>query len=314
MLDQAEHDPKTHAPGNSLWPIGFAIGVAVALVGLLVSWWIVAVGVVVLAFFAAAWVYDVSRERKPKPVEMPAPPKAGEQIVRPALGEQEATRKGFLAAMTLGLGAAIGAIVTVPSLVFAGVPPFRKNEGFTDMNVDLGPLENFPVDQWMQTSFNISPTKGSVADRTAYVRYNGVLENPETRKPEPSFTILSNRCVHLGCPVQANGPLDEAAKKELGAGLRKVAMTPVLPAGFGCPCHGGQYDIEGNRTAGPPVRALDRYAYDIRDGRVYLVGIFSVNEVAGTGKDAEMGRYRLAAPGIHIDGVEQILYPFIPPS
>jgi menaquinol-cytochrome c reductase iron-sulfur subunit len=314
-LDQSEHDPKTHAPGHSLWPIGFAISVAVALVGLLVSWWIVGIGCVLLVFFGAAWAYDVSREHRPKPVEPPTPPKAGEQIARAPVGEQPATRKGFLGAMTLGLGAAIGAIVTIPPLVFAGVPPFRKGEGFTDMHVDLGPLENFKVDQWFQTSFNIEPLEGDVADRTAYIRYNGLLPDPETKRPEPSFTILSSRCVHLGCPVQANGPRDDKAKQEMGAGLRKVTMTPVLPAGgFGCPCHGGQYSSEGNRTAGPPVRALDRYAYEVRDGKLYLVGMFSVNEVEGTGKDAVMGKYRLAAPGIHIDGVEQILYPFIPPS
>jgi hypothetical protein len=89
-------------------------------------------------------------------------------------------------------------------------------------------------------------------------------------------------------------------------------MVPVSPAGgFGCPCHGGQYDSEGNRTAGPPVRALDRYAYEIREGRIYLVGKFSVDGVDGTGADATMGKYRLAAPGIHIDGVSQILYPII---
>ena len=34
----------------------------------------------------------------------------------------------------------------------------------------------------------------------------------------------------------------------------------MQPAGFGCPCHGGAYDTEGNRTAGPPVRSLDRFA------------------------------------------------------
>ena len=144
-------------------------------------------------------------------------------------------------------------------------------------------------------------------DRTAYVRFNGLL------KGEPSFTIISNRCVHLGCPVQANGPTDPKPK-EVAAGRRKVMLTGVLPAGFGCPCHGGQYDTEGNRVAGPPVRALDRYAYKVKDGRLRLVGAFSVNEVDGTGKDAIMGKYRLAQPGVHIDGFEQILYPFIPPS
>lgn len=314
-MDQSEHDPKSHAPGHSVWPIGFAVGIAVALIGLVVSWGIVAIGVVLVVLFGAGWAYDVSREHKPKPVAPPSPVKAGEQIVRPAISQQEATRKGFLAAATLGLGAAIGALVTIPSLVFAGVPPFRKGEGFIDMDVDLGPLENFTEGKWFQTSFNITPEKGDVADRTAYVRYNGLLRNEEKKREEPSFTILSNSCVHLGCPVQANGPIDESGKMELLAGQRKVEMVPVSPAGgFGCPCHGGQYSSEGNRTAGPPVRALDRYAYEVRKGRIYLVGRYSVDEVEGTGADATMGRYRLAAPGIHIDGVSQILYPFIPPS
>ncbi len=154
------------------------------------------------------------------------------------------------------------------------------------------------------------PEHGDVADRTAYVRFNGLLVG------EPSFTILSNRCVHLGCPVQANGPTTPDERRTyLRAGQEGRRYTPVLPAGgFGCPCHGGQYDTEGNRTAGPPVRALDRYAYKIADGRLRLVGAYSVNEVEGTGKDANIGKYRLAQPGIHIDGIEQILYPFIPPS
>ena len=74
----------------------------------------------------------------------------------------------------------------------------------------------------------------------------------------------------------------------------------MLPAGgFGCPCHGGQYSTEGNRTAGPPVRALDRWAYKVVDGRLRLVGAFSVDEVEGSGSDATMGSYRLAQPGVH---------------
>ena len=104
-MDQSEH---SHAQAFSLWPIGVAVGVAFALVGLLVSWWIVAVGVVIMVLFGVAWIYDVVRERKPPPAAAAAPA-AGEQIARASVGEQETSRKTFLAATTLGLGAAIGA-------------------------------------------------------------------------------------------------------------------------------------------------------------------------------------------------------------
>jgi quinol---cytochrome c reductase iron-sulfur subunit, bacillus type len=249
----------------------------------------------------------VTRERKPQSAAASAPA-AGEQIARASVGEQETSRKTFLSAMTLGLGAAIGAIVTIPPLVFAGLPPFKKGEGFVDIDVDLGPLDIFNEGEWLITQFNMRPELGDVAERTAYVRYNGELEG------EPSFTIISNRCVHLGCPVQPNGPTTPERQRTYLAGRRKVTHTPVLPAGFGCPCHGGQYDTEGNRTAGPPVRALDRWAYKVADGRLRLIGAYSVDDVEGSGADASIGAYRLAQPGVHVDGVSQILYPFIPPS
>ena len=303
-MDQSEH---SHAQAFSLWPIGVAVGVAFALVGLLVSWWIVAVGAVITVLFGVAWIYDVMRERRPEPVA--GPQAAGEHVARASIGEQEATRKTFLSAMTLGLGAAIGALVTIPPLVFAGLPPFKKGEGFIDIDVDLGPLDTFDEGQWLITQFNMNPELGEVAERTAFVRFNGLA------KDGPSFTILSNRCVHLGCPVQANGPTTPEEQTTYLAGRRKVTYTPVLPAGgFGCPCHGGQYSTEGNRTAGPPVRALDRWAYKVVDGRLRIVGAYSVDEVEGSGRDATMGSYRLAQPGVHIDGLSQVLYPFIPPS
>jgi Rieske Fe-S protein len=91
-------------------------------------------------------------------------------------------------------------------------------------------------------------------------------------------------------------------------------MIPALPAGgFGCPCHGGQYDSEGNRTAGPPVRALDRYDFSIVNGRLILGPPFSVAKVVGEGKNATIYKYKLTGPGQHVDGVEQILYPIQPP-
>ena len=92
-----------------------------------------------------------------------------------------------------------------------------------------------------------------------------------------------------------------------------MAITPVASvSGFQCPCHGGAYDSEGNRTAGPPVRALDRYQFLIKDGNLVLGTPYSVGKVEGTGADAVIEAYSLADPGQHVDGPEQIFYPYIP--
>ena len=85
--------------------------------------------------------------------------------------------------------------------------------------------------------------------------------------------------------MQPSGPIFEDRKKvEKTAGGQEVTIIPTQPAGFGCPCHGGQYDTEGNRTAGPPVRALDRYEFSIVNGRLVLLGGYSVAKVDGEGR------------------------------
>jgi Rieske Fe-S protein len=147
-----------------------------------------------------------------------------------------------------------------------------------------------------------------VSRRTAYVRYNGPAENGQ-----PSFTTVFSRCVHLGCPVQPNGPTREDEVVEVG-GDWDVTLTPVTPAGFGCPCHGGAYDAEGNVTAGPPVRSLDRYQFSIVDGRMILGRLFSVGTVEGTGADARIMQYNRSYPGVHVDGWERWLYPIPVPG
>jgi len=115
----------------------------------------------------------------------------------------------------------------------------------------------------------------------------------------PSFTIISNRCAHLGCPVQPGGPIFEDKKKTAtSSGGEEVTIIPMLPAGgFVCPCHGGAYDQEGNRVAGPPVRALDRYDFEVDSGRLVLLGTYSVAKVDGTGAGAKIFKYKLQNPG-----------------
>jgi Rieske Fe-S protein len=308
-----------HEPTPTIWPVGFAIGIACIFIGLILSPIVVAVGAVLAAIFGFLWIRDVTRGVRTvpeRPAEEPEPEPAAPAIpaqrggaAMPEPGEGEVIRyprSKFLEATTLGLGALIGVVVTAPVLGFTVLPPFIK-QGHD--KIDAGAIEDFPENKYVIVTFLLKPEDGEVSRRTAYVRNNGFLDDA------PSFTILSNRCVHLGCPVQVNGlPLDDQAATEVNEGQRVLRIPTAAAAGFGCPCHGGQYDNEGNRTAGPPVRALDRYEFEIVDGRLLLGKTYSVSEVDGTGAEAQIHSYPLAGPGMHVDGPESLLYPVQPPK
>lgn len=62
------------------------------------------------------------------------------------------------------------------------------------------------------------------------------------------LTAFSAVCTHLGCVVAF-----KASEKI-----------------FVCPCHGGQYDDEGNVIAGPPPKPLERLAVKIEDDKIVL--------------------------------------------
>ncbi len=301
MSDSGNH---THVPGPSLWPIAFAIGVACLLLGLVLESMLVgAIGLVLAVVFGLLWARDVSRDvRGDVPEIEPEARAATPSVARAASTEPlpAYTRSRFLEASSIGVGAAIGAIVTIPVLGFTVLPSFTNVE---ENDVDLGPLENFPVGTYVIASYLSDPKAGEVSRRTAFVRNNGFTDGGEV-----SFTILYSRCVHLGCPVQPNGPIDEAAKKEIDG----VELRPVLAQSFGCPCHGGLYDAEGNRQAGPPVRSLDRYTFSIKDGRLILNEHYAVGSVSGTGASATISAYPWAVPGVHVDGAEAWLYPIVP--
>ena len=135
-----------------------------------------------------------------------AAPPSGE--APPALTEAEEEelaaerypRNKFLELTTLGLGAVIGGVVTLPIVGFAILPAFTDQER---EGVDLGPTDNFPENEWREATYLLDPAQGEVSCRTAFVRYNGLYEDL------PSYTIISNRCVHLGCP----GPGERSEKR-----------------------------------------------------------------------------------------------------
>jgi menaquinol-cytochrome c reductase iron-sulfur subunit len=309
-VDPHGGDEGANHPAPTIWPVGFAVGIACIFVGLILSTVVLVVGAVLSALFGFLWVRDVTSAYRAEPEPAPVPPIPAHKA-EPAISELSEgeiiryPRSKFLEAVTLGLGGVIGGVVTVPVLGFTVLPPFIK-QGHPD--IDVGALDDFPEGKFVITTFLLDPKQGEVSRRTAYIRNNGLLDG------KPSFTTLSNRCVHLGCPVQVNGlPLDDQKKTETRNGLEVDRIPTAAAAGFGCPCHGGQYDTEGNRTAGPPVRALDRYEFLIDNGRLLLRKTYSVAKVDGEGADARIHKYPLAGPGQHIDGIEAWLYPVQPP-
>src|SRR4029078_11266175 len=133
----------------------------------------------------------------------------------------------------------------------------------------------------------LDPKAGEVSRRAAYVRNNGLVGKL------PSFTIMSSRCTHVGCPTQPNGPLCIDQRKAERTNAGEFGLVPTEPAGFGCPCHGSQFDVEGNRTAGPAPRAADRYTFSIRNGRLWLDRLYSVSRVDGVGAQARIHSFAL---------------------
>jgi quinol---cytochrome c reductase iron-sulfur subunit, bacillus type len=298
-----EHDTQ-ELPTPSLWPIGFAIGVACMLVGLVVSFPVLIVGALIALVFGVLWVRDLFSAR---PVTSAVPGAPAEAVARPVTAadlDSSVDRATFLSVATIGVGGLIGAAATLPALGFAVLPSF-EGDGVKTHDVNLGPITNFPEGEYVIATFMSDPDAGEVSRRTAFIRNNGRTDNGV-----PSFTAIYSRCVHLGCPVQPNGPIDEAKKKDVNG----IELRPVLAASFGCPCHGGLYDSEGNRFAGPPVRSLDRFEFSIVNGDLILGRTFSVGHVEGTGAKAQISKYYKAYPGVHVDGVERILYPIPTPG
>ena len=281
----------------SIWPVSFAVGVAVVLAGLIVNPLVfIPLGAAIAVLAAVLWIRG---NRTPPRQE--AEPRASEQQQA-----ERFPRNRLLERATLALGGLVALGVALPVAGFAVLPAFV---GQRRRAVNLGPIGAFPQGQFVIATFLSDPSQGEISRRAAYVRNNGLLGGV------PSFTILSSRCTHVGCPTQPNGPIFSRRHKLARTSTGEVGLVPTLPAGgFGCPCHGSEFDTEGNRTAGPAPRALDRYQFSIRNGRLWLGDIYSVSRVQGAGAQARIHSYKRLGDGEPASGPESLLYPLDPIS
>lgn len=218
------------------------------------------------------------------------------------------TRRHVFTVASQALGGIAAAGIVLPAVGFAVAPIFHRGKERWEA---VGPVSDFVEDTYRQVVFTETEGIGDAGKTTAYVRRSSEELGEEPGK----FVAVSNRCAHLGCPVQPNGLQQTNETKDVSTGSGGgITLTPVQGlSGFGCPCHGGAYDQEGNRIAGPPVRALNRFEFSIVNGRLVLGNMYSVSKVDGSGATAKIHTYDLAGPGQHVDGPEQWFYPVQPP-
>jgi len=290
---------ETENTSATFLPVSFAIGVVVLLVGLVVNLQVIApLGAAIALVAGLAWALGSGSKRRPT---TPRPSASAE-----GTGAERFPRSRMLERATLGIGGLVALGAVLPAVGAAVLPTILNQRRRA---VDLGPVGDFPQGQFVVATFISDPAMGEISRRTAYVRNNGFLGK------SPSFTIMSSRCTHVGCPTQPNGPVFGQQRRALKTANGEVGLIPTDPAaGFGCPCHGSQFDTEGNRTAGPAPRALDRYQFSIRRGHLWLGDIYSVSRVQGAGANARIHSFKRLGDGEPATGPESLLYPSDPIS
>ena len=170
---------------------------------------------------------------------------------------------------------------------------------------DLGPISDYPEGKYVIATYTADEAQGDVSRRTAFVRYNGQLNG------QPSFTIISNHCAHLGCPVQANGPLDEKNTKQLrrrdadpdGLDRRLRLSVPRRPVQ-----HRGQPHRRPAGARARPLRVLDP-----ERPPVHRQAVLGLARRRRRRHGASIHKWTFSFPGEHVNGIESWLYPIQPP-
>jgi Rieske Fe-S protein len=196
------------------------------------------------------------------------------------------TRGQFLSLSTVGMGAMIGAVIGVPATAYI-LAPVTDEADFKP--VFLGKLDQFTSEQGFDptaATYVEDPANAATSPGLAWVHSTG-KSNTDWVASDAMFVVFSNRCMHLGCPVQATSQ------------------------GFQCPCHGGAYNTVGQRIAGPPIRPLDRFQWEIKNtDELWITQRWSV-DFNGDGKilyfPVKMPGQPVAPPGPSI--VADVLYP-----
>lgn len=140
------------------------------------------------------------------------------------------SRRGFFEKLVVALFGASGLAFLAPALAY-----LYPNKNFAAGTRDLLDVNGRPIP---------AEEVKEGEQRTGLIQGSPVI----ALRRNGEVVAFSAVCTHLGCTV-AYYPEDGV---------------------FECPCHGGEYDAEGNVTAGPPPRPLPRLNVKVEGGKIML--------------------------------------------
>ncbi|MGI8559301.1 MAG: ubiquinol-cytochrome c reductase iron-sulfur subunit [Solirubrobacteraceae bacterium] len=202
-----------------------------------------------------------------------------DRLIPGAFEGETVTRRRFMTGTAHGAGAMAAAAFTLPALGFALGPVFTGGHVRWET---VGSPADFPNNNYVPKVITITPDLGETGKTTIYVRARNAALDTGPSNQYNQFIAITTRCAHLGCPVR---------------------WVPASER-FICPCHGGVYDLQGERTGGPPVRPLDRFYTRLEGGMVQVGPRYSVN--------SELRIFSPRDPAEPLDGIGQYLYPSRP--
>ena len=155
----------------------------------------------------------------------------------------ENSRRKFLKITSHALGGTLAAGIVAPLVGLAVHPLIKETVYGTEDFINIGKMDDFPVD--VPKKMSITSSK-----MDAWNIFEGLVMGSVwvVRREDGSLNVFSTNCPHLGCGI------------DWGQDENK----------FLCPCHGGVFDIDGKKVAGPSPRDLYAFETKIENNNVLI--------------------------------------------
>jgi menaquinol-cytochrome c reductase iron-sulfur subunit len=167
--------------------------------------------------------------------------------------DQGVSRRQFLNYCLTGVGGFLAAGMLAPMIKFAVDPALKKGEAAGNM---------VPVANEADITAEPQNIPFTAKTKDAWLGEQETGYTAWVYKEGGQIIAISPICKHLGCTV---GWKNDPQKQNR----------------FFCPCHNGLYEKNGLNVPGtPPMKPLDTYQVEVKDGKV-LIGKVEPNKIVG---------------------------------